>query len=245
MKVEGNKHDVKIKVYNTKCSLDVQGFHGDYAKRFEHLHNLTVGEYFAKHVICRVVDKINKTVDINKLNNHLRVLAIEGKKAVKTKAAKKHCKVCNKDLKTTKTLKCSTCKDYLHSNCVKTLHDEETFRCGPCVVYPSVTNVPEEDDYEDTVESLKRDVVLPLTDESNTESIINVDTDNYECQNCDYTTTAQNQMKEHSCTSSVCTECDKRFPSDDDMKVHITNTHRATKRHRQDTSLLLDPGQSC
>ena len=93
MKVHGNKHDVKVKVYNTRCSLDVQGFHGDYTKRYDHLNNLTVGEYFAKHVIFSVVEKINKTVDIKKLNNHLRVLAIEGKKAAKTKAVKKHCKV--------------------------------------------------------------------------------------------------------------------------------------------------------
>ena len=62
---------LKIKVYNTRCSLDVQGFHGDYTKRYEHLHNLTVGEYFAEHVIFIVEKKINKTVDIKKLNNHL------------------------------------------------------------------------------------------------------------------------------------------------------------------------------
>ena len=39
MKVGEHTHDVKVKVHNTKCSLDVAGFHGIVAKRFEHLDN--------------------------------------------------------------------------------------------------------------------------------------------------------------------------------------------------------------
>ena len=39
MKVGEHSHDVKVKVHNTKCSLDVNGFHGIVAKWFEHLDN--------------------------------------------------------------------------------------------------------------------------------------------------------------------------------------------------------------
>ena len=90
MKVQGTEHDVKIKVYNTRCSLDVQGFHDDYSKRFDHLQNLTVGEFFAEHIITKVVEKISKNVDIIKLNDYIRSLATEGKKAAKARAVKKH-----------------------------------------------------------------------------------------------------------------------------------------------------------
>ena len=65
-------------------------------KKFEHLQNLTVGEYFAKHIITDIVEKINNAVDINKLNDHLRVLAMEGKKNAKPKNVKKQCKLCDK-----------------------------------------------------------------------------------------------------------------------------------------------------
>ena len=79
MKVGEHTHDVKIKVHNTKCSLDVAGFHDVVAKRFDHLDNLTVGEYFAKNVITKIVEQINANIDITELNNKLRAMANEGK----------------------------------------------------------------------------------------------------------------------------------------------------------------------
>ena len=44
MNVAGHLHDVKIKVHNTKCSLDVAAFHDEVGKKFIHLDNLTVGQ---------------------------------------------------------------------------------------------------------------------------------------------------------------------------------------------------------
>ena len=82
MKVSNHSHDVKIKVHNTKCSIDVAALHDEVGKTFEHLFNLTVGEYFAKHVVVNIVEMINSTVNITELNEHLRFLATEGKKAV-------------------------------------------------------------------------------------------------------------------------------------------------------------------
>ena len=72
MKVGQHTHDVKIKVRNTKCSLDVAGFHDTVARRFEHLDNQTVGEYFAKNIITKIVEHIEANVDISELNNNLR-----------------------------------------------------------------------------------------------------------------------------------------------------------------------------
>merc|ERR1719244_215936 len=89
MKVGDFTHDVKIKVHNTKCSIDVAAFHSKLDQRFVHLNNLTVGEYFAEFIITEIVEYIDKTVDITKLNDHLRVLASEGKKAARSAKSKK------------------------------------------------------------------------------------------------------------------------------------------------------------
>ena len=89
MPVGDKKHDVKIKVHNTKCSMDIQGFHETVEKKHVHLNNLTIGEYFAKSILTSIVDKLEQKFDINKLNDHLRALAKEGKKTSKSKQAEK------------------------------------------------------------------------------------------------------------------------------------------------------------
>ena len=142
MTVGDKKHDVKIKVHNTKCSLDVQGFHDAKSKRFEHLFDLTVGEYFANHVITKIVARINSSFDISKLNTLLRSLATDGKNAAKAKPTKKQCKLCEKDTKNLKTLLCSCCKETTHYICLPTLTDENKevkklngdFQCGNCIL---------------------------------------------------------------------------------------------------------------
>ena len=52
-------------------------------------------------------------------------------------------------------------------------------------------------------------------------------------------------MKDHNCTSYTCTECGKKFFNNTNLEIHTTISHRGTKRHRQDTSLVAIPGQSC
>ena len=100
MKVKDFDHFIKIKVHNTKCSLDVQGFYGQYEKRYEHLDNRTVGEYFSQEVISALVQKINNEVDVNRLNNHIKNLATEGKKVTRSKSnqSASACKVCESGL---------------------------------------------------------------------------------------------------------------------------------------------------
>ena len=47
MTVKDIERKVKLKVHNTKCSLDVQECGDSYSKKYSHLGNMTVGEYFA------------------------------------------------------------------------------------------------------------------------------------------------------------------------------------------------------
>ena len=102
MKVNDNIHDVKIKAHTSKCSLDVAGLRDKTSKRFDHLHNLTVGEYFAKHIIVKIVERIENSLDITELNKQLRMLANDGKKADKNKTVNKHCKARSQNLFWTK-----------------------------------------------------------------------------------------------------------------------------------------------
>ena len=171
MIVGDHNYDVKVKVHNTKCSLDVSGFHGEVAKRHPLLNNLTVGEYFAEHILTSMVEKINTNVNITELNDKLRELATEGKKAAKSKTAKKQCKKCEKDLKGAKTLKCHTCKDTLHYDCLpeaitndgkEIMSKNDAFQCGSCQVY-SIQITNEETDSTKLLAAIKLNAVLPFT----------------------------------------------------------------------------------
>ena len=138
------------------------------------------------------------------------------------------------ETETETTIKCSSCQDHVHAACVKSLHDENTFRCGPCVVYPSVTK-NDEDEVEDNVESLSRDIVLSITEtiesvdltkEPETgKSAENTDIINCQCEHCDFVFTDSNQMKDHSCTSYTCTECGKKFFNNTNLEIHTTISH--------------------
>ena len=77
MVIKEVEHKVKLIVHNTKCSINVQGCGDSYSQKFDHLDNLTAGEYFASHVIAKVVKIIDDSVDISKLNDYLRKLATE------------------------------------------------------------------------------------------------------------------------------------------------------------------------
>ena len=146
MKVNNKNHNIKLKVHNTKCSIDVARQNGTLQERFDYLNNLTVGEYFATHVIRKIVERIDSSFDIPNLNRHLKRLANEGKKAAKAKVAnKKFCKECKKDVKSSKTISCFMCKESTHFNCLTTEISEDRkealarkneFQCGPCRVYP-------------------------------------------------------------------------------------------------------------
>ena len=81
--VQGYEHFVKLKVHNTTCAIDVQAEKDDPKKSFTHLGEQTVGEFFAKEYIAKVVVYLQKYLNINKLNDLCRKMALDGKNQAK------------------------------------------------------------------------------------------------------------------------------------------------------------------
>ena len=74
MFVNQKEHDLKIKIYNTKCSMDIGAKGSNPEKKFEHLENFTAGEYFARKVIPEFVKTLSNKLNIEKLNEECRKL---------------------------------------------------------------------------------------------------------------------------------------------------------------------------
>ena len=73
-----------MKVYNTTCAMDFQAMKHDIDKKFDHLNGNTVGEFFAKDFVVEIANIVCKKMDVEKLNNFIRRIALDGKNAVKT-----------------------------------------------------------------------------------------------------------------------------------------------------------------
>ena len=105
-------------------------------------------------------------------------------------------------------------------------------KCGPCLIYPDKVT---KSSNEETIESLKKSVILPLIDRSevhgatalvelSNEAVPNLTDQKFECE-----------------------ECDAMFTCESELTVHLTSNHetRGNKRHRKNTSLLSNPGRPC
>ena len=105
-------------------------------------------------------------------------------------------------------------------------------KCEPCLIYPDKVT---KSSNEETIESLKKSLILPLIDRSevqgaaalvelSNEAVPNLTDQKFECE-----------------------ECDAMFTCESQLTVHLTSNHetRGNKRHRKDTSLLSDPGRPC
>ena len=62
--MNGQEHKMKIKVYNTACSLDVQALGIPLLKTFPHLSNLTCMDFFIQNMMLKIIEKIKSHVDI-------------------------------------------------------------------------------------------------------------------------------------------------------------------------------------
>ena len=83
-------------------------------KVVEHLGNRTVGEYFANIIIPKVVEHIEKNVNIKAMNEMYMKLAREGyNNAKKTKSTCPSCKSNSQGA----ALKCKYCKRVTHEKC--------------------------------------------------------------------------------------------------------------------------------
>ena len=114
MVVGDHSHDLKVKVYNTTCALDVQVVKDEVHKVVEHLRNKTVGEYFANIIIPKVVEYIEKNVNIKALNELYMKLARDGYN--NTKKTKPTCPSCKSNSQGA-VLKCKYCKRVTHEKC--------------------------------------------------------------------------------------------------------------------------------
>ena len=141
MTVNDKEHEVKIRVYNTLCSLDVTGKGAATiaAKKHEHLENNTVAGYFIEKVMPKVVQYLRNNFDIPKLNEYCRKLALIG-----VDETKDTCFYCEKENRDKNILKCTGCKSILHLKCAgktgisnQSLEEinkkPETFTCNPCM----------------------------------------------------------------------------------------------------------------
>ena len=84
IEIKDKEHYIKMKVYNTTCAMDFQAMKHDIDKKFDHLNGNTVGEFFAKDFVVEIANIVCKKMDVEKLNNFIRRIALDGKNAVKT-----------------------------------------------------------------------------------------------------------------------------------------------------------------
>jgi hypothetical protein len=117
VKLNGQDQEMKIKVYNTVCSMDVQALGIPLKTTFAHLFNLTCAEYFVTHILPKIVEILSRSIDIKKLNEFHRKLAIDGKNASKKEKVNKSCVSCDKDVKSGDAIKCTKCKKPTHKQC--------------------------------------------------------------------------------------------------------------------------------
>ena len=116
---------MKIKVYNTVSVMDVQALGIPLKTTFPHLSNLKCAEYFCKNILRKVVEILEKNLDIRKLNDYHRKLAIDGKNAAKKDKIKRTCVSCEKDIKSGESMTCHMCKKPTHKPCaLKTISSE-------------------------------------------------------------------------------------------------------------------------
>ena len=132
--IKGEEHFLKMKVYNTTCGMDFQAVNHDISIEFQHLDNLTVGEYFVKTIVIDIGTILCDNLDIKKLNNQLRKLALKGKNMLKNK--KKCTKFnCSKDVLKGVSLTCMYCQSLTPKDCISSqVADDNRFRCETCLM---------------------------------------------------------------------------------------------------------------
>ena len=142
MKITLNEvsHMVKIKIYNTKCTMDFQATKENPNLVHEHLGNETVGRHIASKVIPKVIEKLSSEpgIDFQQINKKWRKLATEGAEKVKDACLK-----CKKPKSNKKAIKCGSCNGIVHTDCEKSIASKDlgkykdnqlVYRCKECVL---------------------------------------------------------------------------------------------------------------
>ena len=95
MIVKKKQYDLKVHIYNTRCSLDVVAKGNTPQRKFKALDDQTAGEYFVKQIVPKVVEFLASKLDIKKMNELCRKQALLGHAATKSTV----CVYCDKDNK--------------------------------------------------------------------------------------------------------------------------------------------------
>ena len=89
--------EMKIKMYHTTSSLDVQGRSPEYSTVYEAFGNRTVALHFVEDILVRIKNELSNQIDLNEVNNTCRDKAGQSYKAElnskKNKKETKHSKI--------------------------------------------------------------------------------------------------------------------------------------------------------
>ena len=181
-------------------------------------------------------------IDIKKLNEYHRKLALEGRNASKKNKVDKSCNSCEKDIKTTDGLKCHMCKKLTHKECAsKSMSNEgleraivkKNLACDKCYSSP-VFN----EDIEDEVNTLlslayinEESMDQDESSDSNEEIVLSED---IICTNCDFKALSEDLLRKHildvhSVVLEIqCEFCGDKLESQTNLKNHISSDHSLT-----------------
>ena len=175
-------------MHNTSCALDVQALGIPLKTTFSHLSGLTCAEYFCINILAKCVEFLESNIDIKKLNDYHRKIAIDGKNAAKRDKANNYCISCEKDCKTGETVKCHICKKHTHKPCaLKTIANatldravaRNGFVCEKCYSKPELN-----DDIDNIPNQLKMLSIITV-DKVNEEGSSELTAE--KCNLCEYT----------------------------------------------------------
>ena len=135
MNVEEISADLKVKIYSTTSSFDVQGLKPHFSSTFKELGNKTIAVYFVDVVLESIYQSMRNNVNLEEYNEHLKFQAKLGledsqktvnKPDVRAKKSKtkinavseKKCDICESNSKEINSFKCHECDKLFHKQCV-------------------------------------------------------------------------------------------------------------------------------
>ena len=149
--IENDKqYTVQVTIFNTNCTMGVKSV-GNTAH--EIIKDQTVAEYFVKMVIFEVSEVIKTKVNVTKINEQCRKLAMLGMEM--QNKPQNLCYGCTKDILENENFRCKYCKRKMHYKCAENMFDKEdiaqaltqkeSFSCSDCLAELS-PKVVEEDE---------------------------------------------------------------------------------------------------
>ena len=152
--------NLKVKMYHTKSSFDVQGLKRNYSMVFEELGNKTIAVYFVEVVLESIFQSMMIKCNLDEYNEYCKTQAKLGlnetaKQLNKNETSKKKekgkkqaeneskCSICDLNSKELNSFKCHECSQLYHKNCVSKRTSpaefsllkkgDVTFDCEKCI----------------------------------------------------------------------------------------------------------------